>query len=478
MQRSIATKRHANLGLNRRTMLRGAAGAAAIGLPVSQIGGFRPALGAPARQEAQGEGVTMTDVLGRDYLAYPETTGAVEFSNCWGGARIPLIEQWITDFQAAYPNIEVRSNLTECGAIREQQVASLAGGQPPNVMMIKSDTIPFFAEQDALLGLDELMARDGVSPEWFYPGELASRVWDGTTYGLPNVTAGALHMLFVNTGLLERIGVDPEQPIATWQDLDALVEPAKAEGLFVMDPAKISTGMTGHLVFTYANGGRYWDDELTTILWNEPEGVAAAEWMLQFVKAQADSYESLATGSARNDVLQAEDWAPEQYVAMLNGSWSFFTLAETAPHIEYAAYTFPRNADNPDSEGSTPTTGGWSFCVTQDGADQAAAWEWVKFTCASEAACTFVMEQNRPSPVIPCNENPALAEANPFWSVVTDDLSNLVAVPTAPIHTQFIQLWLDMEDAFLYEEMTPQEALDSYAEEGQRLLDEWNATRA
>ncbi|MDQ3693568.1 MAG: extracellular solute-binding protein [Chloroflexota bacterium] len=474
MSTATTTRRRHASRLNRRTMLRGAAGAAALAVPATQLGGFRPALAAPA---IQGEGVVLTDQLGRDYLAYPETTGTVEFSNCWGGARIPLIDQWIADFQATYPNIQVQSNVSDCAAIREQQVASLAGGQPANVMMIKSDSIAFFAEQNAILGIDDLMARDGVSSEWFYPGEMASRVWEGTAYGLPNVTAGALHLLFVNQGLLERIGLDPDQEFSTWQDLDALVEPAKAAGLFVMDPAKISTGMTAHLVFTYANGGRYWNDDLTTVLWNEPAGVVAAEWMLQFVKAQADSYENLATGANRNNVLQPEDWAPEQYVAMINGSWSFFQLASVAPHIDFSAFTFPRNADNPESAGQTPTTGGWSFCMTRAGADQAAAWEWLKFTCASSAACTFAIEQDRPSPVEACNEDPALAEANPYWQVVIDDLSTGIAVPSTSIHPQFVQLWLDMEDAILYEEMAPKEALDSYAEEGQRLLDEWNESR-
>jgi ABC-type glycerol-3-phosphate transport system substrate-binding protein len=478
MTRTATRQQRQTPRLDRRTMLRvagGAAGAAAVALPMTQLGRDRPALGAPA---VQGEGVTLTDQLGRDYLAYPETTGTVEFSNCWGGARIPLIDQWITDFQAIYPNIQVRNNVSECTGLAEQQVAAIAGGRPPNVMMIKSDNIAFFAEQNAVVAIDDLMARDAVLPEWYYPGEMGSRVWEGATYGLPNVTAGALHLLFVNRGLLERIGVDPAQPLGTWQDLDALVEPARAQGLFVMDPAKISTGMTVHFVLTYANGGRYWDDELTTILWNEPAGVEAAEWLLQFVKAQADTYENLATGGDRANVLQPEDWAPEQYLTMINGSWSFFQLAEAAPHIDYAAHTFPRNANNPDSMGQTPTTGGWTFCIAQAGADQEAAWEWIKFTCAARSACSFVIEQNRPSPIEACNTDPALAGSSPYWDVVTRDLSTNVAVPCTSIHPQFIQLWLDMEDAILYEEMAPKEALDFYAEEGQRLLDEWNETRA
>ena len=459
--------------LNRRHVLGMGAGAA-LAVPAARFGGA----GGRGVAAQQGEGVMMPDALGREYLAYPETSGTVQFSNCWGGARVPLIEQWIEDFNAIYPNIRVQSDLSECSALAEQQVASIAGGAPANVMMIKSDNIAFFAEQDALLPLNDLMERDNVEADWFYPGEFAARTWQDVAYGLPNVTAGALHLLFVNQGLLEEIGVDPETPIATWQDLMALVEPAKEAGLLVMDPAKISTGMTGHQVFTYANGGRYWDDDLTTILWNEPAGVEAAEWMLEFVQAQAGSYENLAIAADRKNVIQPEDWAPEQYVAMINGSWTFFQLAEKAPHIDYAAYTFPRNADNPDSLGYTPTTGGWMFGIAAAGEDHDAAWEWIKFTTASDNACSFVQAQNRPSPVQSCNENPELGAGNPFWDVVTEDLATNIAVPVTSIHPQFVQIWFDMEDAILFEVMPPEEALNTFAEDAQELLDEWNAERA
>lgn len=458
------------VGTSRRNVMR----MAAVGLPASHIGG---AVVASRSSAQQSEGVTLPEELGRDYLAYPETSGTVQFSNCWGGARIPLIEEWIGGFTSIYPNISIENNIAECSTMPEQQVASIAGGSPPNVMMVKSDRVAFFAEQDAILPLDDLMERDNVSGDAYYPAEFNSRTWQGQTYGLPNVTAGALHLLFVNKGLMEQVGLDPNMEVATWQDLEAMTAPARENGLFVMDPAKISTGMTGHMVLTYANGGRYWDDELTTILWNEPEAVEAAEWMLEFVKMQADSYEDLAIASERANVIQPEDWAPEQYLAMVNGSWTFFQLAEVTPFIDYGAFTFPTNADNPDSQGHMPATGGWMFSIAKEGTGHEAAWEWIKYTCYSENACSFVQAQNRPSPLVECNEDPALSEANPYWSVVTEDLESNVAVPVTSIHPQFVQIWLDMEDAILYETMTPKEALDSYAEQGQALLDEWNASR-
>lgn len=429
-----------------------------------------PAAAQPAR------GVVVKE-LGREYLAYPDTKGAIHFSNCWGGARIPLIQQWIKDFSAIYPGIKIENDVSDCPSLDKKQVSAIAAGAPPNVMMVKSGNLAFFAEQGTLLQLDDLMRRDRVSAEWFYPGEFRSRTWQGQTYGLPNVTAGAQHMLFVNSDLLERVGWPAARPIETWQDLEALVEPAKKHGLFVMDPVKSSAGLPIHFVLTHANGGRYWNDDLTRVLWNEPPALEAAEWLLRFVKMQAGKYENLALGSNRKELVYPEEWAPGKYLAAFNGSWFPFMLKSKAPQIRYAVFPFPRNAARAGSRGHTASTGGWMFSIAKGGRDQEAAWEWIKFTTASRQACAFAKAQNRPSPVAQCNEDPELTAKHPFWPVVTRDLATNVAVPTPAVHPRMVQLWYEMEDAFLFGKMSPREALDSYAKRGQELLNEWHARR-
>ena len=179
------------------------------------------------------------------------------------------MEGWIADMGAIYPSIKVETDAGDPASAREKLVTALASGSPPNAVMLKSDSIAYFADRGALLPLDSLLGRDGIADDWFAPTERASRSWDGHVYGLPQTTDGAQHLLFVNLGLLERIGVDPARPIRTWQDLDALVEPAAGAGLLVMDPGRIAVGMTAHQVWTYANGGRYWDADLKKIGWNE-----------------------------------------------------------------------------------------------------------------------------------------------------------------------------------------------------------------
>ena len=464
--------------LPRRAILRLGVSATAVGLLAACAPAAVPA-GGPATPAAKTgpKGVVLKTELGREYLAYPDVKGTVQFSNPWAGARIPLVERWIKDFTAIYPGIKVENDVAASPQMYEKQVSAIAAGAPPNVLAVLSSNIAFFAETEAILPLDDLMQRDGVKADWFYPGEFRSRTWQGKAYGLPNVTAGAFHLLFVNTKLLAKVGWDPKKPIETWQDLEALVEPAKKAGLYVMDPAKIALGMTGHLVLTYANGGRYWDDNLTKIEWNGPRGVEAAEWLLKFVKAQAPRYEDLAYGTIRNDAIRAEDWRPEKYVTAVNGSWWVFQLPKDAPGIQFATYNFPRNANNPESKGQTPSVGGWMFSIAKAGKDHDAAWEWIKFTAASKHTCPFVWDQSRPSPVIQCNEGPELTKTNPFWPVVLKDLSTNIPVPVTSIHPKFDNLWLEMQDAILYEKMPPKQALDTYAKQGQALLDDWNAKR-
>jgi multiple sugar transport system substrate-binding protein len=415
--------------------------------------------------------------LGRAYRAYPEVSGTVQFANCWDGPSIPLVEGWIADMSAIYPSIKVESMLADAASMREQLVTALAGGAPPNAIMLNSDSIAFFAEQGALLPLDGLLARDGISSDWFQPSELASRTWDGHIFGLPQTIGGAQHLLFVNVALLDKIGVDPARPIRTWQDLDALIEPARRAGLLVMDPTRVAVETTAHQVWTYANGGRYCDDELKKISWSEPAGVQSAEWLLRFVKAQAGSYERLASDGDPRTPLSAREWADARYVCCTNGAGWPFQLQMPGHRTNYAIYEFPTNGENPRSIGETPTTGGWTVVIPKAARDQEAAWEWLKLTTVSDSACAFTERQRRPSPLAGYDDRSGLRAAHPFWATIGASIAKSVPVPIAPIQPRLEQIYRSMQAAILLERRSSNDALESAARDAQQLLDNWNAKR-
>ena len=424
---------------------------------------------------AESSGGVIIPELGRDYLAYPEITGTINFNNCWIAGREELIEQWIRDFNTFYPNITVSNdNSKDCSEILTYQKTLIEGGVPPDVLMVNSRNFGLLAEIDSLRPLNDWIERDKIDPAWFYDSEWNARQIDGQVYGLPNVTAGATRLMFYKQEYLEQAGIEA---VETWQDLEALSEVANADGVFIMDPRRTGEEWgTFFELLLYANGGKLWNDEFTEISWNSPEGLQAAEWLLDFIKLQTTSYELMMDAEEGRAALNADTFASEPYISAINGSWFFYQLQEDAPDLVYVVDPFPRNANNSESMGYTPVEGGWSFAIANNisSQDQAAAWEWIKFTTVSQFAREFTVAQLRPSPVRSYNEDERLSAQNPHWDAVKASLERAEFIPVSTIHPQLQEIVANMQDAILFEQLTPAEALETYAEEAQALLDEWN----
>lgn len=434
-------------------------------------------LGFVARGFAYNSG-TIIPELGRDYLAYPDTSGTVSFNNCWVSGREPLIEKWINEFHRFYPDIQViNDNEQDCSELIQYQKTLIGGGAPPAVLMTQSQNFRMYKEIDALRPLNDLIERDHIDPTWFYTPEWDARRVNDTIYGLPNVTAGAQLLMFYKKKYLREAGL---KTVETWQDLEKLAKVAHAHNIFILDPGKMSsTKITFFQCLLYSNGGKLWNDEFNTITWNSPEGLEAAQWLLKFVKIQADKYNTLRVPNQHREIELIRFWASGPYIAAIDGSWSFYMLNEIAPDLEYVVAPFPRNANNVKSVGNTPVEGGWSFGIANNISpqNQAAAWEWIKFTTLSKYACEFTVAQLRPSPVLSCNEDKRLSEQNPHWDAVKRALTQAEAVPTFAINLQLHEIVVNMQDSILNELMSPAEALKVYSDKAQALLDEWNTKK-
>ncbi|MFN8635665.1 MAG: extracellular solute-binding protein [Chloroflexota bacterium] len=413
---------------------------------------------------------------GGDVHLHPEVGGAVRFSHCWDGPRTALVETLLSDFRARYPRIAVESEVGDSATLRDWQVTALASGNPPNVMMVRADSLAYFADREALLPLDDLLARDGIAASRFLPGEIAHGTWEDRVFGLPHTAGGADHLLYLNVGLLQRIGLDPATPVQSWQDLEGLVEPARKAGLLVLDPTRMAVGTTAHQVWTYANGGRYWDDNVRRIGWVTPPGLEAATWLLGFAKAQGLTSSADGQGGPPGP-LRADEWAAERHLCCVNGVGWLYELRQQAASLRYAVFPFPRNAEHPASPGATPATGSWLLAIPHAAHDREAAWEWVKHATLSRTACELTVRQGRPSPLADCDDGAGLPNREPHWPVISSSQSAAVAVPASPLQPQLEQIAQQMQVDILAERHAPADALQSAALDAQQLLDAWNSTR-
>ena len=211
-------------------------------------------------------------------------SGTVRFANVWGGTRIPLMDAMIASFNEKYPDIEVISELVSQAGLNERYLTSIASGTPSDVIMINRNQLPFFASQNALLPLDDLLKKDGFSLEnIYYQTEIELCEWDGVTYALPNSSATGFALLFWNKELFAEAGLDPEMGPATWDDLDRM-----NKALFKVEDGKIrQLGLPpSHLpaefttIFLAGNNGLILSKDMKKVVINSQEAKDTLSWMI------------------------------------------------------------------------------------------------------------------------------------------------------------------------------------------------------
>lgn len=91
-------------------------------------------------------------------------------------------------------------------------------GQAPDIIAIDNPEHALFASRGAFLDLTDRIAKSTViKPEVYFPGPLASTMWEGRHYGVPKATNTIA--LYYNKDMFKAKGLDPSRPPQTWSEL-------------------------------------------------------------------------------------------------------------------------------------------------------------------------------------------------------------------------------------------------------------------
>jgi len=91
-------------------------------------------------------------------------------------------------------------------------------GQAPDIIAIDNPEHALFASRGAFLDLTDRIAKSTViKPEVYFPGPLASTMWEGRHYGIPKATNTIA--LYYNKDMFKAKGLDPSRPPQTWSEL-------------------------------------------------------------------------------------------------------------------------------------------------------------------------------------------------------------------------------------------------------------------
>ena len=166
--------------------------------------------------------------------------------------------------------------------------AAIQAGRPPAVVLMSANFIREYVINAQVTDLDGLIKADGQTPEQFigqfFPAVRTNAMEGGHVYGVP--FQNSTPILYYNTDAFKEVGLDPEKPPVTWQDMvDMAKKLTKREGNgFARNGVTVVSNYDtlGWLVsgFAMSNGGDYynrsWGGE---VYYNTPSTIGAVQFL-------------------------------------------------------------------------------------------------------------------------------------------------------------------------------------------------------
>jgi len=279
----------------------------------------------------------------REQQAIPADRVIVRYWEKWTGVERQAIERLVTRFNetlGAERGIWVDYNAVS--NVDQRMLIATAGGDPPDLAGLFDYIVPQYAEQNAILPLDELVREYGIDVPAFEPIWLDICRYQGRLYALPSTPFTLA--LFYNRRLYAEAGLDPNHPPETTAELNeyALRLTKKDDaGQVTQLGFTVSPGMLGwwHWVYPCYFDARLWDGTQCHV--DTPAGRAAFTWIADY-RARVNNTEVLKFEATAGAIEGAQNpFLSERLTMVLQGPWVANWAAKYTPDLDYGVAPFP-----------------------------------------------------------------------------------------------------------------------------------------
>jgi len=324
----------------------------------------------------------------------------------------------------------------------EKLLTAIAGGTPPDTAYFDRFIVASWANKGSLTDITAQAQKDGIKPDDYFDFAWQEASLRGKLYALPYGTD--TRGLWWNKDHFKEVGLDPEKPPKTVQELDTM-----AEKLTKKDGNKLTRlgfspyiGQSHFYGWGWMFGGNFYDDKTGKFDATDEHNIHAGDWYTSYAKkydiAQIDSF-SQGFGSNAQDPFIAG------LVSMqVNGNWIVPTLQKYAPNGNFGAATIPTVPG--DNDKTSTWAGGWSIVVPKGVKNVDNAWTFVKTQCSAEymvayakAGDSFFMPTAKKAVADPFYET-----LGPQWKVFMDLLPIAKWRPVIP---EGQLAWTELGDA-------------------------------
>lgn len=412
----------------------------------------QPASSEAVESEPAASADTETEEATTEPSAEPAT---VTYWHTMSDAETAQLEKVVAAFEDTYPHITVETTRYAYDDFKSALLTGIAGGQPPDTARLDIIWVPEFAEQGALLALDDKMEGFDEIASSAFPGPLSTNFWNGSYYGLPQNTN--TQVLLWNRERFEEAGLDG--PPDTLEEFPEVVCQLSDQGAERYGYAMGGTYFWAPAPIFYAMGGQIVDDEITTAdgYINGEASVAAFEMLTELYNDGCLSPSVLGGGVGTADGL-----ATDVYATIVDGPWMVDIYKGNHPDFEVNFALIPAGPDGTTSS----VVGGENVVVFASTKSEDAAVKWAQYLMSEDAQRTMAEVGMIPT-IAGLADDPAMPD---YFDVFMEQLETAQARVPHP-------KWSDMDTAIneafqrmLRGDMSVQEALDQAAEQIDQLL--------
>jgi multiple sugar transport system permease protein/multiple sugar transport system substrate-binding protein len=357
----------------------------------------------------------------------PNEPGVVEINYTGdAGANGPVMDDAFRAFEAESrelhkkdPRHPIYRVINGQSASRDQTadptrfLVSLAGGQPPDLLLFDRYAVSEWAARSAFTKLDLYLAREAASgdPEAIRPENYYRSCWEEVvytnpvtgehgTYGVPERVDD--RGLFYNKDLLKRGGfVDAQgeaRPPKTWEELSEMavkLTERNTAGAITRLGFAPNYGNAWLYLYAWMNGGHFMSPDRREVTLNSPRVVGALEWITRVY----DSLGGAPAVYAFQDSAQAgqlDPFALGKVALKIDGYWTYnYNLAQYGRDLNYGVAVPPMPAEQL-ARGRSPLSwvSGWCFAIPATARNKEGGWELLKFLCSRHGA-EVIGEANR-----------------------------------------------------------------------------------
>lgn len=319
----------------------------------------------------------------------------IVFWHSFVSSTIPALNELIARFEAEHPDIRIDPQYIPTGdALVQKLITAVQSNSAPDVSWIHSQYLGDLVKADAIYPMSHFIeGENGLAQEDLddiYPALIQYSSWQGTLYAMP-MEATNLGLLY-NKDHFREVGLDPERPPQTWEELKAYARRLSVDkngdgrferiGFFV--PAVPADGPQGPYMmwqwipFLWQGGGDLNDMAQTRVEYDGAGGVAALTLWKEIFEAQ----------NQRNFTNNFDvAFAAQQTSMILDGPWSLPRYPQLLRDIDWGIAMLPAGP----AKRATVVAGEY-LAIFKQSKHPDAAWTFVKWILDPEVQAFWAMK--------------------------------------------------------------------------------------